>query len=414
MTKRVPAELHHELAEYASLLRALRVRDAMDVTKHITQPNPFASTSARDTDLNSADDLPADDVTDEISMFSSYPPSPRPSSTRPSSSRSQSPQELPKSAKARGKQKAGPVPAGKKRKPRRDHWTRWPLPLEDVPTPEWTLEDEVAVLVAQAMRGRPQPTFPVTPAAGPPVRGEEPVFAALDLTHDEDDPEHPLCVPYVTAAIAEYLAIVFAALACLIPARTAGFQNRIEPLGWRTVLDALVACAPSELVHAQIVERVTARMEAIYGLSIIPLEGEKSTSLRAVERINAKIAATQRFNARIDGEAAVYWDTSMPPSVEPQPPESSSLRKRKKAQDEDEAETSSGSKAPRKRKRMPKRASAPRVTTVENTDDEPDRAIPPVPQDEQTSTAATEPLRRSTRARTTREYNFPSEDVFMD
>lgn len=348
MAKRVPAELHHELAEYASLLRALRVRDAMDVTKHITQPNPFASTSRHDSDLNSDDDLPADDVaddvTDEISMFSSHPPSPG-----PSSSRSLSPLEPPKSAKARGKQKAVPVGAGKKRKPRRDHWTRWPLPLEDVPLPEWTLEDEVAVLVAQAMRGRAQPTFPVTPAAGPPARGEEPVFAALDLTHDEDDPEHPLCVPYVTAAIAEYLAILFAALACLIPARTAGFQNRIEPLGWRTVLDALVACAPSELVHAQyvthpvlsafgnrmlcrIVERVTARMEAIYGLSIIPLEGEKSTSLRAVERINAKIAATQRFNARIDGEAAVYWKTSMQPSAEPQPSESSSLRKRKKTQ----------------------------------------------------------------------------------
>ena len=347
MTKRVPAKLHHELAEYASLLRALRVRDAMDVTKHITQPNPFASTVTHDSELDSDDDLPeeddADDVTDEISMFSSHPPSPGPSSSRSHSF------EPPKSAKALGKQKAVPGLSGKKRKPRRDQWTRWPLPLEDVPMPEWTLEDEVAVLVARAMRGRAEPTFPVTPAETPSRRGEEPVFAALDLTHDEDDPEHPLCVPYVTAAIAEYLAIVFAALACLIPARTAGFQNRIEPLGWRTVLDALVACAPSELVQPQyvtcpvlntfgnrmlcrIVERVTARMEAIYGLSIIPLEGEKSTSLRAVERINAKIEATKRFSARMDGEAAVYWKTSeMQPSAEPQPSETSSSRKRKKA-----------------------------------------------------------------------------------
>ena len=63
------------------------------------------------------------------------------------------------------------------------------------------------------------------------------------------------------------------------------------------------------------------------------------------------------------------------------------------------------------------------MTTEENNGDETGPAIPPVPstqpQDEQTPAAATEDAgsqapRRSTRVRTTRHFNFPSADVFMD
>jgi hypothetical protein len=42
--QRVPAALHFELTEYASLLRALHTRDidAMDLTSHLTKLSPFA------------------------------------------------------------------------------------------------------------------------------------------------------------------------------------------------------------------------------------------------------------------------------------------------------------------------------------------------------------------------------------
>lgn len=299
MSKRVPAKLHHELAEYASLLRALRVRDTLDVTKHITQPNPFAvNTTHDDTEFDSGDDLTDDDVLKPESRELSRPPS-----AIASGSKSQSVSVIPdrpKSAKARGKQKAvaGPGP----KKPKRDHWTRWPLLLEDVVVPEWSLEDEVAVIVAQHMKGRSPSDFPIPVAEGDSVDDEEPMYTGVDLDYDEEDPEPPFYVPYITAVIANYLTTVLAALAAHIPARTAGFQNRIEPMGWRTVIDVLVACAPSEFVNpkyvvsllcasmvvsnrlvlCRIVETVIKRMEAIYGPSIIPLEGEKSTSFRGM------------------------------------------------------------------------------------------------------------------------------------
>ncbi len=72
---------------------------------------------------------------------------------------------------------------------------------------------------------------------------------------------------------------------------------------------------------------------------------------------------------------------------------------------------------------MPKRASADQTTTEENNNNEAGPEIPILPsiqpQDEQTPAAATEDAgsqapRRSTRARTTRHFNFPSADVFMD
>ena len=37
----------------------------------------------------------------------------------------------------------------------------WPILLEDVPTPEWTLEDEIAVIASRVMKSRPTPTFSV-------------------------------------------------------------------------------------------------------------------------------------------------------------------------------------------------------------------------------------------------------------
>lgn len=174
--RRVPAALHFELTEYASLLRALRTREAMDLTAHLTKPSPST---------------------------------------------------------------------GRKR----DNWTRWPLLLQDVPIPEWTLEDEVAVIASRVIKA---PTFPVSQG---PLEHDDPSHTdyVMNTQCDEDDPDHPVYVPHLTSIIASLLSTVFSLLARHTPARPASMQNRIEPLNWRSVIDVIVGCGISEYANPRYV-----------------------------------------------------------------------------------------------------------------------------------------------------------------
>jgi len=294
--RRVPAALHHELTEYASLLRALRVRDAMDITKHITNSSPFALEARNDEELNSDDDL--DDDEEASHRKSSIPPTP--SLTSLGGTDATPTKKM--SAKARGKRKAEDSPfAGKRKQRRRDHWTRWPVPLEDVLLPEWTLEDEVAVIASQVIKLRPPPVFPVSPAGSDDMddeEGEDQFVRVMDMEVEEDDPDIPFHVPYLTSTVAEYLSTILGLLASLTPARAASMQNRIEPLGWRTIIDVVVTCGIPEFTNAKyvalvlsdslvvhcpccrVIQNVIKRMERIYGPSFIPLDGQKATSYR--------------------------------------------------------------------------------------------------------------------------------------
>ena len=57
MKKRgVPAALHSELTEYA-FLRALRTRDAMDLTAYLTMPSPVTTLSLPSELVNNKDNL---------------------------------------------------------------------------------------------------------------------------------------------------------------------------------------------------------------------------------------------------------------------------------------------------------------------------------------------------------------------
>ncbi|KDR77349.1 hypothetical protein GALMADRAFT_443338 [Galerina marginata CBS 339.88] len=242
MAKRgVPAALHRELSEYASLLRALRVRDAMDITKQLTKPSPFV---LQDNDLNYDQDEYEDEGEDLPVAGPSH--SNHPINAQPST----------KSDKARGKEPADrPKLAPKQR--RRDHWTRWPLPLNDVLVPEWTLEDEVAVIASQIMKSRPPLAFPV-PSHGLDDSDdedgsedeEERVVPVRDIELDSDDPDPPYYVPYLTSTVANYLSTIFAVLASHTPARPASMQNRIEPLNWRAVIDVVVSCGNPEFANS--------------------------------------------------------------------------------------------------------------------------------------------------------------------
>ena len=185
--QRVSAALHFELTEYASLLRALRTRDAMDLTANITKPSPFT-----------------------------LPPQSEPVVNQ---------------------------------KQNRDQWTRWPLLLEDVPIPEWTLEDEVAVIASQVMKSRSTPTPPLFEG---PLEHDDSSHTSddvMDSELDEDDPDHPFYVPHLTSITTSLLSTIFSLLAQHTPARPASMQNRIEPLNWRSVIDTLVNCGESEYAN---------------------------------------------------------------------------------------------------------------------------------------------------------------------
>ena len=274
----------------------------MDITKHITRPSPFAMGVGNDNneELNSDDDL--DDEEEE--------PSNRKATSHTSGSKSgtsleetgaTSPKNM--SAKAKGKRKAedSPTAAGKRKQRRRNHWTRWPVPLEDVLPPEWTLEDEVAVIASQVMKLRPPPVFPVPPAGSDDMdggEGDDQFIRVMDMEVEDDDPDNPFYVPYITSIVAESLSTILGVLASLSPARPASMQNRIEPLGWRTIIDVVVTCGIPESTNAKyvalmpsdslvvsdrccrVVQNVIKRMEQIYGPSIIPLDGEMATSYR--------------------------------------------------------------------------------------------------------------------------------------
>ncbi|CAA7269888.1 unnamed protein product [Cyclocybe aegerita] len=237
-------------------------------------------------------------------------------------------------ATAKGKEKAVAAVSGPSSKPKqikRDHWTRWPLLLDDVIKPEWTLEDEVAVIASQVLKSRVSPSFPI-PISEENDGREDDEFVYVNTEVDEDDPDHPFYTPYLTSIVASYLSTMLALLASHTPARPASMQNRIEPLNWRAVLDVVVSCGVPEFSNPKVVHNVIRRMETIYGPSILPIEGRMATSYRAVERMKGKEAAAEEFAKFFQSYEADYFSqASPPPSFKP----SKTRTKRKHDQHDD-------------------------------------------------------------------------------
>ena len=233
--RRVPPALHFELTEYASLLRALRTRDVMDLTANLTRPSPFTLPPQ-------IEPLDKDNLDDEfIDDLSSHSASAGNSAIAGSSNLNHPINKAIEEETAAKKKVSTP-------KQKRDQWTRWPLLLDDVPIPEWDLEDEVAVIASQVMKSRPRPTFPVFEG---PLEQDDPSHTDFVLNREleEDDPDHPFYVPYLTTITASLLSTIFSLLAKHTFARPASMQNRIEPLNWRSVIDTLVNCGESEYAN---------------------------------------------------------------------------------------------------------------------------------------------------------------------
>ena len=167
--KAVPTALRSELEEYSFLLRALRTNDTLDLSSQLIRAT------------GSSQPLEDDDTRN----------SPRAPAGGASGSNSNS------------------------RKPK-DIWTRWPLLIQDVPIPEWTLQDEVERLANKFLKP------PSNPNGEPEEDVEEPIDSAA--------------VKHLTLETTEYLSHLFAAIAAHVPMVEGSMQNRLKPLNWENIL----------------------------------------------------------------------------------------------------------------------------------------------------------------------------------
>ncbi|KAF9530518.1 hypothetical protein CPB83DRAFT_165158 [Crepidotus variabilis] len=237
--RRVPAALHNELSEYAALLRALRTRDTMDVTKHLVKPSPFAVLPNQVGPSNQVPLVSQEDFEGSVNSVST---------AGSSDSREDTPSSAGTQSVKKGQEKAA-TNSGKAIQVQRDHWTRWPLLLDDVATPEWTLEDEIAAIASGVLKMNPTP-FPAFHSNEAESYAEDD-FISLNMEIDEDDPDHPHYASFLTYTSANVLSAIFAQLASYIPARAASLQNRTEALNWRGIIDAVVSCNDPEVSNSE-------------------------------------------------------------------------------------------------------------------------------------------------------------------
>jgi hypothetical protein len=246
--KPVPAALYSEFTEYSSLIRALRTSNSLDVTSHITKPRPYSVRD--DSELESDGDLSGSPNNAESSSRLSNVDLPEsafhsrdisPAVSGPSSS------VEPPSKTNRKRKRNSTTPS---RPRRRDVWTRWPLLANDVYIPEWSLEDEIGILAANALKLHPRPPLPV-------LRSESSTPSSDDEdTEDQDsqaDGDAPSYLPPLTNAASNYLSTILALLVAHTPNRPQSQQNRIEPIGWQAVLNILSSCGDPSVANQKCV-----------------------------------------------------------------------------------------------------------------------------------------------------------------
>jgi hypothetical protein len=163
--KAVPTALRSELEEYSFLLRALRTNDTLDLSSQLIHATASSQTS-EEGDVRG------------------------PSFAEASGSNTNS---------RRSKQ----------------NWSRWPLLIQDVPIPEWTLQDEVERLANRFLQ----------PPGDPNEESE-----------DADEPIDPVAIKHLTLATTEYLSHLFTAIAAHVPMVGESMQNRLKPLNWENIL----------------------------------------------------------------------------------------------------------------------------------------------------------------------------------
>lgn len=167
--KAVPTALRSELEEYSFLLRALRTSDTLDLSSQLIR----AARSSQTPEGDDAHSLP-----------------------------------LAQTAEASGSNSIS--------RKSKDSWTRWPLLIQDVPIPEWILQDEVERLANKFLQ--------------PPNNSNEETDGETEELIDSASVKH------LTLQTTEYLSHLFAIIAAHVPMVEGGMQNRLRPLNWENIL----------------------------------------------------------------------------------------------------------------------------------------------------------------------------------
>ncbi|KAL5520659.1 hypothetical protein ACEPAF_2660 [Sanghuangporus sanghuang] len=269
--KRVPAALHSELTEYASLLRALRTQHALDLSVHLSQlPSRYGeselSPTESDPESEEGGTRRASQRPSEIDQDENRGEEDRRRSTDPESTAEtledttcedsrQTSQEVQDTQSTRLK--------GKKRKRGpHDIWTRWPLLAGDVYPAEFGLEDEVQSIASWVSRQQRQTHSPTSIQENETTQGSESDTGANTDTDEEVEELDDVATRAVAASTAHHLRSLLSACAVLVPCVELSLRSRLAPLDWTSVLSAAAA---NGLASPETIERVGLRLGALYG-----------------------------------------------------------------------------------------------------------------------------------------------------
>ncbi|KAG6819478.1 hypothetical protein H0H93_011446 [Arthromyces matolae] len=305
MSKRklVPAALHFELTEYSSLLRALRARNSLDVTSHLAKRARLdLSSDSEDDDSDSQDGHDSQEEYETDAISSVHPPTSSAPLSRDVSPSVTGRPTSPDDDQRRQHSQSQP------RRRRREAWTRWPLLVDDLHVPEWSIDDEVGLLADRVLK-------PISPPAllSQPLEGEssqDPADPSVDPSMDVDieQPSH-----HSSAHTAKnYLSTILALLAAHSPNRPDSQQNRVEPMGWREVLNVLASCDDPNIADAKIISSVKTRMESLYNSTATELESEADALV--THRIQCGSTARQKLKEALS--APIESLLTFPPTPE--------------------------------------------------------------------------------------------------
>ncbi|KAF5350656.1 hypothetical protein D9756_008719 [Leucocoprinus leucothites] len=299
----IPAALREELTEYSSLLRALRTTHTLDLPVHLT--DPYANKSD----------------TEEGGPSKSITPAP---------STSTSPEV--EGGGGSLKRKRSESEPGSLNWRNRDQWTRWPIPVKDVPPPDWSLQDEIGAIVKSLLIVPNSPS--VSPDRGsdnhddyddtndmeesPPISIKREQSSSDPIINDSEDEQdtyvHNLAET-ITPVIRNKLESLFALISAHTIARSDSMQNRIEPFDWRDLINILGSSAAGHLVDETILQTVTTRMEQIFETT----PASTSTSVpapsppRALHRHTLTKSSRSRLNGLLSKHTSSLFEQSLPP-----------------------------------------------------------------------------------------------------
>jgi hypothetical protein len=207
--KIVPASLHSEISEYASLVRALRATDTLDITSQLTRldsaPSPWDVDPANEEETGRQAPPTSSHVDHgDVSTIEGKGHSSALGTSRTS----------------------------------RNTWTRWPLLAEDVHVPEWRFEDEVHSLARQALLHNLSTLNQLSASTSSETH-------SIDYNVPSEDQVEALLPPSSLRILADvsssHLERILSALASYCPPVDKSTQHRRHPISWESVLDVVNA-----------------------------------------------------------------------------------------------------------------------------------------------------------------------------